>query len=423
MNVLIITQYYPPENTLVPPAIARDLCRKGHQVRVLTGYPNYPEGELYDGYAQHWRGHEQEGGIHVLRVPLYADHSQSPIRRFLNYLSFGVSAATARSFTRGVDVIYVYATQMTPALGPWLWRLTGGAPYVLHVQDLWPDSITGSSMMSSGRAACAVDAILSPWLRSTYRHAGAVIGIAPTMVRTLVERGAPEDRTHLVYNWAAEAASPPDSGPSAMASGENTSIVYAGNVGDMQDLATAVRAAHASRDAGVRLTIVGDGVALPRVRALTEELGATNIQFLARVPRDQMGAIYHTADFALVSLKDLPTFRGTIPSKFQAAISRGVPVITTVQGDLRTLVEELGVGLTANAEDADSLAQTFRAAAAGGEQVRSQMATSAQRAYVDHFSLASGVSAVEQILRDAASGRHPDPVGKTIHPSRSKEPV
>lgn len=406
MRLLIVTQYYSPEQTLIAPTIARELSRQGHQVRVLTGYPNYPEGKLYDGFKQRWRQREKDGLVDVLRVPLYVDHSQRAVHRSLNYLSFGASAATARNFARGADVIYVYATQMTPAFGPWLWRLTGGAPYVLHVQDLWPDSITGTSMITRDIAARVLDSVLTPWLRSTYRHAAAVIGIAPTMVRTLVERGTLEDRAHLVYNWAKETSTPPSSGSSnAKVSRDSTGILYAGNVGDMQDLETAVRAAHLARDTGIELTIIGDGVALPRVRALCADLGASNVHLQGRVPRDQMGTIYGTADYALVTLKDLPTFRGTIPSKFQAAVSHGVPVIATVHGDLQNLVKALGVGFTANAEDDESLAGAFRAAATQSEAERSQMAERARAAYVREFSQASGVEAIAKILIDAARYR------------------
>src|SRR5690606_15800752 len=111
-------------------------------------------------------------------------------------------SSTARRLTSGVDVVYVYATQMTAGFGPWLWRKTGGPPYVLHVQDLWPDSVIGSSLVESGAKGRLIAGALRPWLRSAYRGATATIGIAPTMVKTLTERGVPRDRAHLVYNWA-----------------------------------------------------------------------------------------------------------------------------------------------------------------------------------------------------------------------------
>jgi colanic acid biosynthesis glycosyl transferase WcaI len=404
MKILIVSQYYAPENVAIPSTLARSLAAKGHRVSVLTGYPNYPEGRLFDGYRQRWRAREADGTVDVLRVPLWIDHSQGAVRRILNYASFGLSAATAFAFGRDADVIYVYATQMTPALAPWLWRVFGGAPYVLHVQDLWPDSIAGSSLVS-GRAARTVNAALTPWLSSVYRRAAAVIGIAPTMVQTLIERGVDPRRAHLVYNWA-------DEQPLAGAATEpprqrGASILYGGNVGDMQDLETAVRAAHQARDAGVTLTIVGDGVALPRVRAVAEQLGSTNVTFLGRVPPEQMGAYHRSADYALVTLKDLPAFKGTIPSKLQTALSHGRPVITTVQGDVRTLVDELGVGFTADAEDAEALESAFRRAAALAGPARTDMAERARSAYSGRFSLEAGIAAVEQVLQGASRSRAP----------------
>ncbi len=414
MKVVIISQYYPPENTLISPTLARRLAAKGHQVRVITGYPNYPEGRLFAGYTQRLRGRERDGQADVLRVPLWVDHSQNVARRVLNYASFAVSAATAYGFARGADVIYVYATQMTPALAPWVWRLVNGAPYVLHIQDLWPDSITGSSLVKRGRGTRIVDSLLTPWLTSVYRHAAGVIGIAPTMVKTLIDRGVAPQKAHLLYNWALEDALPgPDEPEVNLPSrADATRILYGGNIGDMQDLETAVRAAHQARDAGIHLTIVGDGVALPRVRALAEELGSTNIEFKGRVPRAQMHEFYGAADYALITLKDLPTFRGTIPSKFQASLSHGVPVITTVQGDVRNLVEDLSVGFTADAEDVNSLEAAFRAAAGTTSNDRVCMANRARDAYADRFSLESGVAAIEEILLAAAQAGKQDKRGR-----------
>lgn len=310
--MLIITQYFPPENPLIPTSLAKGLSSRGHQVRVLTGYPNYPEGKLFEGYRQRWRFRERMDALDVLRVPIVTDHSRNAMRRALNYTSFGLSSATARSFAKDADVIYVYATQMTAAFAAWLWRLTGGAPYVLHIQDLWPDSITGSSLVG-GRVSRAVDRLLTPWLLSVYKRATAVVGIAPTMVDTLLERGVSSDKAHMVYNWAEEDPARFAEGRAADVTATDTNILYGGNVGDLQALDVAVRAAHEARDSGIKLTIVGDGVALPRIRALSDEIRTSNVRFLGRVPRSSMSQYYSNAEFALVSLRDLPVFRGLYP--------------------------------------------------------------------------------------------------------------
>lgn len=401
MKVLIVSQYYPPEAVPLPADLAQGLAARGHQVKVLTGYPNYPTGRVLPGYRQRWRSTEKDGAVEIRRVPLFADHSQNALKRMLNYFSFALSAATARRLSRGTDVVYVYATQMTAGFGPWLWRVTGGRPYVLHVQDLWPDSIIGSSMMAGGAKERVISGVLGPWLRSAYRRAGAVIGIAPTMVRTLVTRGAPEERAHLVYNWAdagepVTSALPPMDGPRA-------EIVYAGNVGDMQDLGTAVRAAHAAASAGVTLTIVGDGVARTELQDLVVELAAQNVRFRDPVPRERMPEIYARSDYALISLKDMPVFRGTIPSKFQAVLSAGVPVITTVQGDVRGLVESDGIGLTADAESVGSLTEAFRRAASLTPAERLSMAENGRAMYDALFSRESGITSIEELLSAAAN--------------------
>ncbi|MGR6899886.1 glycosyltransferase family 4 protein [Glutamicibacter sp. BSL13] len=403
LRILIVSQYYPPEAVPIPGDLAQGLVRRGHSVRVLTGYPNYPKGEIFSGYGQKWREQERHGEVLVSRVPLYMDHSHSAVKRIMNYLSFGLSAATAVKTARTADVIYVYATQMSAAFGPWLWRILGGRPYVLHVQDLWPDSIVGSSMVSEGRAGRLISRMLEPWLRSVYRRAAAVVGIAPTMVETLVSRGVCPDRAHLIYNWAGadetfDTALSPVKEP-------RTEVVYAGNVGDMQDLKTAVRAVHAAADAGVGLTIIGDGVAREGLRRLVFELGATNIRFVDPVPRERMAGIYSRADYALVSLKDMPAFYGTIPSKFQAALAAGVPVITTVQGDVRTIVDEADIGFTADAESVSSLESILRAAAKLNTQEREEMSQRGRTVYGSRFSREAGISRIEEVLADSAKGK------------------
>lgn len=399
MQVLIVTQYYPPEKAVIAPAIAQGLVAKGHNVKVLTGFPNYPEGKVFPGYKQSWRSRELHDGIEVLRVPLWADHSTSPLRRIFNYVSFALTSATARGFARDADVIYVYATQMTPALGPWLWRKLRGAPYVLHVQDLWPDSILESSMVANSNSAKVIRSVLEPWLRSVYEGAAGVIGIAPTMIRTLVSRGAQEYKTSLVYNWG------DDSAPfeSSEKNPNKTEFLFAGNIGDMQDLETVVRAAHLVADLPVSVKIVGDGVSREKVKALAAELGSKNVIFRDSVPRKQMPEIYGTADFSLVTLRDLEVFRGTIPSKFQASIAHGVPVVTNVQGDLRASVEDHKVGFTADGEDAQSLAEAMRKAHNLNKAEYRDLQQHTRQVYFDHFSRRAGIDAVERVLTGALS--------------------
>jgi glycosyltransferase involved in cell wall biosynthesis len=397
VKIAIVTQYYAPEAIRIPDTLARQLVRRGHEVRVVTGYPNYPDGKLFANYTQRWRHTERKDGVKVRRVPLLISHSYNPIARFANYLSFAINAALAYNWVRSADVVYVYATQMTPAIGPSLWRLIFRLPYVMHVQDLWPESVTGSSMAGGGAAKEVIGALLNPWLRYLYRTAAATIAIAPSMARMLVERGVPQDRIHTVLNWA---ASESETAPVVRSrANEHISIVYAGNLGDHQSLDTVIEAANAVKHlTRLRVTIVGSGVAEARLRKLALSLDAHNVTFKGRVAPEEMGQIHANSDFQIISLKDLEIFEGTIPSKLQASLANAIPVITTVRGDVKRLVEDNGIGFACDPEDADQLARAFEKAAALNPRQREQMGALAVKYYKESMSIDRGVSQIEGIL-------------------------
>lgn len=403
MKILVLSQYYHPEPVAIPTTLAEELARRGHQVTVVTGFPNYPSGRTYDGYRQRLRQVESIHGVRVLRVPLYPDHSGRATRRMFNYLSFSVSSTVALAAIRGADVVYVYATQMTAALGPYLWRGIGSAPFVLHVQDLWPESVTGSSLVA-GPTARAIDAVLSPWLRSVYRRAARVIAIAPTMARTLEQRGVDATKLTTLLNWADEspvAATAPDI--RIRADGDRTEVVYAGNLGNLQGLDTAIRAmAEFGPSDGVHLHIFGSGVAEAGLRELAQELAVRSVTFYGRVPASALASVATQSDFQLVSLRDLPIMRGTIPSKLQASLRDGVPVITSVGGDVQRLVREERVGLAADPEDPRALADALRRAMRLDETARRSLARKARETYEATMSFQHGVDVIEDVLASAA---------------------
>lgn len=398
-----MSQYYSPEGSAAyyPASVAKELANRGHEVKVVTGFPNYPSGKLAPGYRMKWRQIENLNGVEVLRVPLYLDHSNSAIRRIFNYISFGVSSALTRKWAGKPDAVYVYATQMTPALGPWIWRIFGGAPYILHVQDLWPDSILGSSMVTTGKLSKLIELIINPWLASVYSGASAVVAIAPTMAKTLINRGVAESKVQTVFNWG-EVNREELKSRSSEQSSQNTEFLYAGNIGDMQDLESLVRAASELVDNNSIVRIVGDGVAKDRIQELSTQLASQNVVFEGSVPMDEIGDYYKKSKFAVVTLKDLPNFYGTIPSKFQAAISRGLPVISTVQGDLRRIIEDSKIGFTANSEDSSDLARALEKANSLSDSEYKQMVERTLELYEKYFSKESGISAIEKILEDVA---------------------
>jgi len=417
MRIAIVTQFYPPEPVPFPADVARGLAARGHDVRVITAFPNYPDGRLVPGYRQRPIGRERDGRVLVRRVPIVLSHSRSAVGRVLSYASFALSSLAAGRFVRGADVVYVYATPMTAAVGPAWWRRTRGTPFVLHVQDLWPESVTGSSLLTGRVAPRVVAAALVPWLRRTYRSAAASIAIGPGMSRLLIERGAPPERVFTVFNWssaddgaAAGAARARPGGTPAVRPGLH--VLYAGNLGDAQDLETVVRAAAAARDLdGFRVTLIGSGIARERIGDLARGLGATNVTLLDRVPHDQMRPVHLTADFELVPLRDLAIFRATIPSKLQESLALGIPVITTVGGDVADLVTREGLGFASAPGDPGRLAETFRIAHALPRSDRLAMGERALAFSSAAMSKGAALDSIERIVTSAA-GRPPWKTGQ-----------
>lgn len=408
MRILIISQYYDPEPVYIPATVARGLAELGHSVTVVTGFPNYPAGKLYAGFSQRFRRKDEDGTVTVIRTPLWISHSENAMGRFMNYFSFAFSSLVACFTVQSPDVVYVYGAQMTANLGPSMRRLIFRTPYVVHIQDLWPESVTGSSMVRGSRNVRLINALLNPLLTFVYRQATAVVAIAPTMARMLVDRGVPPGNIRTVYNWAnegvgEEAASTADRHGSHVRASTEVLVVYAGNLGDHQDLETVVRAAKAVESEGsLRFEIYGAGMARERLSALAADLEVRNLTFHGSVDASRMREVYERADYQLVTLKDSEIFRGTIPSKLQACLHHGSAVLTNVAGDVAEICSREAFGFTCEPESVESMADMFRRAANTSPEARQTMAKNGHNFYHANMSFSEGIKALEQILGEAA---------------------
>jgi glycosyltransferase involved in cell wall biosynthesis len=413
VRIGIVSQWYRPEPAIITGDVADGLVARGHDVRVLTGFPNYPDGAIYPGFRQRWGERSQELGITLRRVPLYASHDASGLKRAANYLSFAATSSVAAvRFLKDVDVVYVYLTPATVYAAPALLRRLRGIPAVIHVQDIWPESVTASSMAPQGGAGRLVDRTLHAMMRRIYRSASAVAVIAPSMRDLVIERGAADHQVRTILNWTDESLFRPvkatDQAKQEIGHRDRCTIMYAGAMGAFQNIEASVRAAASLNDEGevdVDLVLAGSGTQEKAARDLADELGATNVRFLGRKPLAEMATLYGAADYQLVTLRDLPIFRGTIPSKLPAALACGLPVIVSVPGDCAALVEDNGVGFACPPDDWRVLAERFRQAAKLPADEHRQMADRARTVYQAQMSRRAGVDQLESLLIEAAVNR------------------
>ena len=404
MKIGIVSQWYPPEPAFIPGSLAAELARRGHDVRVLTGFPNYPGGDVYPGYRQRWTHRRQQDGVTVRRVPLYPSHDNSGLRRAANYLSFAAtSTVAALPYLGGADVIYVYHPPATAAAAAMLVHLARRIPVVLHVQDVWPDAITASSMAPQGVTGRLLHQTVAASMRRLYAAAAAVVVIAPSLRELLIDRGVDPAKTHTSLNWTDEAVFRPQlpAADTDLVRPDRCTVMFAGNFGHFQGLDTAVRAAAASARHDLDLLLVGSGVQETNLRALAAEIGADNVRFADRRPAAQVASLHAAADFQLVSLRAMPMLRAVIPSKLPAAMACGSPVIISAAGDTATIVDTADAGLVCPPEDPDALAQRFLDAAVMTDRDRQAFGKRARTGYDTSMRMQLGVDRIERLLAAA----------------------
>lgn len=403
IKVGIVSQWYSPEPVLIPKTISDSILATGSSVSVLTGFPNYPGGAIYPGFDGNRSRDELLDGARLRRVRSFVSHDQSAVRRIRSFLSFAWSALKNSGYLADRDVVYVYGTPMTAVLPAVALRIGKSIPFVIHVQDLWPESVLDSGMVGSNFIKRVLNALLTIALKPIYHMAHHIIVISPGMKDVLVRRGVNAEKISVLLNWHTDEGSRVIARTPAT-SGDAITCVYAGNIGVMQDVSTIILAAAEVQDeVNLEVLIYGSGVAEDAAKRLAVEVDARNVKFMGRVSMEQMRSVYSSSDFQLVTLKDREVFRVTIPSKFQAALANGVPVITTVSGDLAYICEQEGVGLVADPESPASLADAFRSAAMLGEQGRADMARRAHALYWSKLAASNATRSIIVRLNGAAT--------------------
>jgi len=359
MKILFLTQWFQPEPFFKGLPFAKALRECGHEVEVLTGFPNYPGGRLYPGYQiVLWKNEEMEG-VPVHRVVLYPSHDRSGIKRILNYLSFSLSSAILGPFlVHKPDIVYVYNLV---TLGPVarMIRFLHSCPIVIDVQDLWPDSVNNSGMLRS----TTLNTLLTRFSLNSYLHATHLVVLSQGMKVELISRGVPEKRISVIHNWCDEVnirSIEKDVALSKSLSLEGYFIVmFAGTMGIMQGLDTILDAASLIKASypDIKIILVGDGVERARLKQLARQRELANVCFMDRQPPEAMSSILSLADVMLVHLKDKPLFRYTIPSKVQAYMAAAKPVLLAVRGDAADIIRASGGGIVVEPDNPEALAR------------------------------------------------------------------
>jgi glycosyltransferase involved in cell wall biosynthesis len=406
MRIMYLTQWFEPEpNIIKGSAFVGALEEAGHDVTVVTGFPNYPTGKLYPGYRLRSIQRETLQGVNVVRLPLYPSHDSSSLRRSLNFLSFFLSAFAYCLLRRArYDLAYVYHPPITVGLAAALAGKLRRLPFTLDVQDLWPDTVAATGMAGAGKLV----RLLGPACDFVYRQAASIIVQSEGMRRTLIERGVPAEKVTTIYNWA-DVGDLPAAEASATAPEQTGrfTVVYGGNLGRAQALETVVDAAaiiQRERD-DIEILLYGHGVNAASLRQRAAEAGVTMLRFLNSLPKHEIVPVFARADALLLHLAGDPLFAITIPSKAQFYLAMGRPIVAGVAGEAAELLDESGAALVVPPCNATALANAICTLADLPFEQRAAMGDRGQRFYRERLSFGSALVRTLDLLRGTYLGK------------------
>jgi len=367
VKILYVSQYFPPEMG-APAARAAELAhhwaKAGHDISILTGFPNHPTGVVPTEWRSRLRRlvyQERVSGVHVYRTWLWPLPNRKAHERMRNYASFCISAGLRGLAIPRPDVIIATSPQLLVGLAGWWLAFARSVPFVFEVRDLWPESLAAVGVGSEDSLLHHALAAIANFL---YERADSIVVVTPAFREYLIEHWrVPEARIEVVENGVETDLFAP------LAARENLAlrrdlgaegkflVCYVGTMGMAHGLETLLDAATElqSQISSVQFLLVGEGAEKQRIKALAQSRSLSNVRFLDQQPREKIPAFISASDACLVLLKKTDVFKTVIPTKMLEFMSCARPVILGVEGQARQIIEDAGAGLAIEPENADAL--------------------------------------------------------------------
>jgi len=353
-KILIVTEYFYPEEFKIN-EIALEWKKKGYEVDVLTNFPTYPAGEIFDGYENRWYQKDQYEGINIYRVKSVTGYRDSLFKKLLKYFVFMFFGSfVALKIGKKYDYVFGFnmaaLTGMIPAV---LVKKLYKKPLTFWAQDIWPDSVYAYGFKKTK----LLSFFLEKFVKFMYQNIDA-IAISGRGFESKLKPYIKKDlKFHYLPNWADDL----DMSMSAATFSQEEKIhfTFAGNVGKVQNLENIILAFNQLDEkyaVQAQLNIVGDGSALEELKLINTK---QNVIFHGRKPRTDMAMYYKASDFLIVSLIDKPIFSVTVPAKTQTYIAAKKPILAIVNGDAAEIIKENNLGFCAHPNDIEEIKNIF----------------------------------------------------------------
>lgn len=359
ISLLVVTQYFYPEQFRI-----NDMCqewvKRGYDVTVVTGIPNYPRGKFFDGYGWFKRRKEVFHGVNVIRLPILSRGS-SKIKLGLNYLSFAVTGFFWKLFTKQkADLVFAFEVSPMIQVLPAIWfAKRRKIPCIAYIQDLWPENFIEMTGIENG---LIID-IVSQITDYIYQNCNKILVTSPSFKKAVEERDVPINKVDYWPQYAEEFYQPSNTLSPIVSADTRFTVVFTGNVGTSQGLDILPRTAALlkSQAVQVRFLIVGNGRGMPLLRsAIESENVGEYFTFIPQQSPQIIPDILAHADAAFVSFANKPLFAMTIPAKLQSYMACGMPILAAAGGETAQVIIDAGCGLICNAGDAEALTDNIK---------------------------------------------------------------
>ena len=344
-HILVISQYFYPEQFRI-----NDMCaewvKRGYKVTVLTGYPNYPQGEYYDGYGWFKKTKERWNGVDIIRIPLTA-RGQGSIKLAANYFSFVISGFFWAKTTR-IKANYVFTFEVSPMtqalIGTW-YSKRRKIPNYLYVQDLWPENVEIVTGIHSPLVIKPIEAMVN----HIYKHCDVIFATSPSFVKEIQKRVShKKNKVKYLPQYAEDFYKPVERKPvPEIPDDDSFKIIFTGNIGKAQGLDILPKTAKLLKGKeNVKFVIVGDGRDKDN---FLKQIADNDVQdmfiMIDRQPPDRIPELLAACDAAFISFMPDPLFEKTIPAKLQSYMACGMPIIAAANGETKRVIEEAECGI------------------------------------------------------------------------------
>ena len=402
MNILIVSQYFWPENFRIN-ALAFALDAKGYKVTVLTGLPNYPNGKIYNGYK--WKvTRETYKNINIIRVPIIPRGNATNFKLFFNYASFAIIASILSPFlVKGVvDKIFVFGgsplTKMMPAI---LLKKIKKANLYLWVLDLWPESVFVNNRLKSK----TMFILLNYMTRWFYHNSDYILLQSEAMFDAVKKNVRNYEKLKYFPSWAEDQfiIDPVDFSDHGLIKDFPSGfyVTFAGNIGEGQDIETILDAAEELKENKlIHWIILGYGSKYKWMLERIETLGLHNVHALGEKKLETMPMYFQFSNVLLASLKKEFIYTLTLPGKVQSYMASAKPIITMIDGEASRIIKESNSGIAVNSEDKDGLVDAILKMSKMSQKDLEKMGQNSRSYYLNNFQLNKAVEKLDRLFSE-----------------------